>query len=58
VENIGRGIYTIRQEQGWDTDLALTGTVENPEIRDTTRERINEIRADQAFDQIRERVTE
>jgi hypothetical protein len=58
VENIGRGIYTIRQEQGWDTDLALTGTVENPEIRGTTRERINEIRADQAFDQIRERVTE
>jgi len=58
VENIGRGIHTIRQEQGWDTDLALTGTIDNPEIRGTTRDRINEIRADQAFDQIRERVAE
>ena len=58
IENIGRGIYTIRQEQGWDTDLALTGTVDDPEIRGTTRDRINEIRADQAYDQIRERVTE
>ena len=58
VENIGRGIYTIRQEQGWDTDLALTGTIDNPEIRGTTRDRINEIRADQAYDQIRDRVTE
>ncbi|WP_133305075.1 hypothetical protein [Halonotius pteroides] len=58
VENIGRGIYTIRQEQGWDTDLAITGTVENPEIRGTTLERINEIRADQAYDQVRQRVAE
>jgi len=57
VENIGRGIYTIRQEQGWDTDLALTGTIEDPEIRGTTRDRINEIRADQAYSQIRQRVT-
>ncbi len=57
VENIGRGIYTIRQEQGWDTDLAITGTVEDPEIRGTTRDRINEIRADQAYDEVRQRVT-
>jgi len=39
VENIGRGIYTIRQEQGWDTDLALTGTIEDPEIRGTTKDK-------------------
>ena len=57
VENIGRGIYTIRQEQGWDTDLALTGTIDDPEIRGTTRDRINEIRTDQAYDEIRQRVT-
>ena len=58
IESIGRGIYTIRQEQGWDTALALTGTIENPEIRGTTRETADKIRADQAYDQIRERVTE
>jgi len=57
VENIGRGIYTIRQEQGWDTDLALTGTIEDPEIRGTTKDKVNEIRADQAYSQIRQRVT-
>ena len=57
VENIGRGIYTIRQEQGWDTDLALTGTIEDPEIRGTTKDKVNEIRADQAYDKVRQRVT-
>ena len=57
VENIGRGIYTIRQEQGWDTALALTGTVDDPEIRGTTRERVDEIRADQAYDEVKQRVT-
>jgi hypothetical protein len=57
VENIGRGIYTIRQEQGWDTTLALTGTIEDPEIRGTTRDKVNEIRADQAYNEVKQRVT-
>jgi hypothetical protein len=57
VENIGRGIYTIRQEQGWDTTLALTGTIEDPEIRGTTRETVDTIRADQAYDEVKQRVT-
>ena len=58
MENIGRGIYKIRQEQGWDIDFALTGTVEDPEIRGITTEKINDIRADQAYDEVRARVTD
>lgn len=56
MENIGRGLYTIRQNQGWDTNLALTGTLENPEITATTVDQINEIREQHAYDQVREMV--
>lgn len=56
MENIGRGLYTIRQNQGWDTNLALTGTLENPEITATTIDIINEIREQHAYNEVRDRV--
>jgi len=56
MENIGRGLYTIRQNQGWDTNLALTGTLENPEITATTIDTINEIREQHAYNEVRDRV--
>ncbi|SDX65794.1 hypothetical protein [Halobellus clavatus] len=59
LENVGRGIYQIRQQtpKDWETPLALTGTIENPEIRATTQETVNQIRRDQAYNQVKERVT-
>jgi len=56
MENIGRGLYQIRQQEGWDTNLALTGTLENPEITAAEIDTINEIREQHAYDQVREKV--
>lgn len=59
LENISRGLYQLRQQtsQGWQTPLAITGTIQNPEIRATTQETVNQIRVDQAYDQVKQRVT-
>jgi hypothetical protein len=59
LENVGRGIYQVRQQtpKDWETALALTGTIEEPEIRATTQETVNQIRRDQAYNEVRERVT-
>ena len=56
MENVGRGLYTIRQQEGWDTNLALTGTLQNPEITATTIDQINEIREQHAYNEVRDRV--
>jgi hypothetical protein len=55
-ENISRGLYQIFEQEGWDTSIALTGTIENPEILPTDQKTVNAIRQDQAYDQVRERV--
>ncbi|TKX69629.1 MULTISPECIES: hypothetical protein [Halorubrum] len=59
LENISRGLYQLRQQtgQGWQTPLAITGTIQSPEIRATTQETVNQIRVDQAYDQVKQRVT-
>jgi|GEM_PF-7078489 len=57
VENIARGMYQIQEQEGWGTSLALTGTVEDPEILPTDQATVNSVREDQAYDQVRERVT-
>jgi hypothetical protein len=56
VENIARGMYQIQEQEGWGTSLALTGTIEDPEILPTDQETVNAVREDQAYDQVRERV--
>jgi hypothetical protein len=56
MENIGRGLYQIRQTEGWETNLALTGTLENPEINATEIDTINQIRKQHAYDQVRETI--
>ena len=57
VENIARGVYQIGDDIGWENHMALTGTIENPEIRITDLETVNQVRKEQAYDQVRERVT-
>lgn len=56
VEGIARGLYQIGDQAGLDKHLALTGTIENPEIRITDQDTANEIRRQQAYDQVREQV--
>ncbi len=58
VENIARGMYQIQEQEGWGTSLALTGTIEDPEILPTDQETVNAVREDQAYDQVRERVVQ
>jgi hypothetical protein len=55
-ENLSRGIYQIFQQEGWDTSIALTGTIEDPEILPTDQSTVNAVREDQAYDQVREKV--
>lgn len=56
LENIGRGLFQIRNQEGMDTSIALTGTVEDPEILPTDQSTLNAVREDQVYDQVRERV--
>ena len=56
VENIARGLYQIQQKQGWEANVALEGTIEDPEILPTNQETLNAVRENQAYDQVRERV--
>lgn len=56
MENIGRGMHQVQQQEGWGTSLALTGTLEDPEILPTDQETVNQVRQDQAYDQVKERV--
>jgi hypothetical protein len=56
MENIARGMYQIQEQEGWGTSLALTGTIEDPEILPTDQATVNAVREDQAYSQVRERV--
>jgi len=56
IENIARGMYQIQQQEGWGTSLALTGTIEDPEILPTNQATVNAVREDQAYSRVRERV--
>ncbi|MFB6292786.1 MAG: hypothetical protein ABEH60_00805 [Halonotius sp.] len=61
MENIGRGLYKIREEQGWDTSVALTVDpdsegLEGVEIRGTTDKVVEEIRANLAYGEVRARI--
>lgn len=57
VENIARGIYQIGEQMGWNTEMVLTGTIDEPEMRITERETANEVRKQHAYDQVREMVS-
>ncbi|WP_154018263.1 hypothetical protein [Halolamina sediminis] len=56
IENIARGMYQIQEQEGWGTSLALTGTLEDPEILPTDQPTVNAVRQDKAYDQVRKRV--
>jgi hypothetical protein len=56
MENTGRAIFQAQQAENWDQSIALTGTLEDPEILITDHETINQIREEQAYDQVRERI--
>ncbi|NHX37039.1 MULTISPECIES: hypothetical protein [Halolamina] len=56
LENIGRGLFQIRNQVGMNASIALTGTLEDPEILPTDQETVNAVRQDQAYDQVRKRV--
>lgn len=57
MEDIGRGLFQIRNQEGFGASIALTGTLEDPEILPTDQDTVNQVRQDQAYDQVRERVT-
>ncbi|MXR40421.1 hypothetical protein GRX01_03495 [Halobaculum sp. WSA2] len=56
TENVGRGLYLIRNEMGMSTSLALIGTLANPEFLPTDQDTVNQIRRKQAYDEVRERI--
>jgi hypothetical protein len=56
MEKIGRGLFQIRNQEGFGASIALTGTLEDPEILPTDQDTVNQVRQDQAYDQVRERV--
>ncbi|MUV89131.1 hypothetical protein GJ629_03790 [Halapricum sp. CBA1109] len=56
LQNVSRGIYQVFQEHGWNSSIAITGTLEDPEILPTDQDTVNQVRQDQAYDQVRERV--
>jgi len=43
---------------GMNTSLTLIGTLANPEFLPTDQETVNQIRREQAYDEVRERVVE
>lgn len=55
---LSRGIFQIFQQEGWNTSIAITGTLEDPDILPTDQATVNAVRQDQAYDQVRERVTD
>jgi len=57
LENIARGMYQIQEQEGWGSHLALTGTLNEPEILPTDQDTVNQVRQDRAYDEVRERVT-
>lgn len=57
IENVARGMFQIQQQEGWGTSFALTGTLEDPEIIPTDQNIINQVRKDEAYDEVRERAT-
>jgi hypothetical protein len=55
---ISRGLLNVyNEEDDWSTKIAVDGTLEDPEVYRTDVETINQIRADEAYDEVRERVT-
>lgn len=58
MENVGRALYQLHEQEGWgSTEVAITGTLENPEFIPTDQETINQVRQDEAYDEVRQRVT-
>lgn len=56
LEKIGRGLFQIRNQRGFDTSIALDGTLEEPKILHTDQNTVNAIRQNQDYDRVKERV--
>jgi hypothetical protein len=56
LQGTSRAIFSAVHKQGWNQPIALDGTIEDPEIYHVTEDTVEEIHADRAYDQVRQRV--